>query len=318
MSAVFAQVQQADVVVVVRARPLLGTLVEIRAAGTSVEAVQLAISEAFAVVTRVHDLMSYQLPDSDISLLNRVGFDQVVQVDAHTWQVLSVARRLSEASAGLFDITVASLLSKMGFLSVHPDFPRIYGRTDWRHVELLADNRIRFSRRLRIDVSGIAKGYAVDQAIQVLRLAGMDSGQVNAGGDLRVFGSEVQTIHVRHPIIPAQMLPLVELTQGAAATSAGYYNQRIYRGRRVAPLIDPRTRTAAGVERSVTVLADNCMVADALTKVVSADPVLATAVLAQFNARALILEVDPTSGACHIYDTAGMASKNWYAIGLQS
>ena len=318
MSAGHGQLRQTDLLEVVRARPLLGTLVEIGAAGSSAAAVQLAISEAFAVVARVHELMSYQLPDSEISLLNRVGLNQIVQVDAHTWQVLSAAHQFSEASAGLFDITVATLLCKMGFLPARPDFPKIAGHADWRHIELLTDHRVRLNGRLRIDVSGIAKGYAVDQACQILRRAGMYSGRVNAGGDLRVFGSEVQAIQVRHPIMPAQMMPLVELTQGAAATSAGYYTQRNYRGRRVTPLIHPLTHTAAGIERSVTVLADDCMVADALTKVVHADPVRATAVLAQFNARALILEADPASAACHLYDTAGMAAKSLYATGLRS
>lgn len=296
----------------VRARPLLGTLVEIAASGATPDTVQLAISNAFDAVERVHQLMSYQSPDSDISRINREGFDRPVTVAWHTWHVLQTAARFSEASDGLFDITIAPTLTKLGFLPRHPDFPRISGQGNWRHVLLLPDNQVRLERRLRIDVSGIAKGYAVDLAIAALQEAGMCSGRVNAGGDLRVFGETAQIIHVRHPGSPTQMLPVVELRQGAAATSAGYYTQRRYQGRMVTPLINPHTRVAAEVQRSVTILADDCMTADALTKVVHADPYSAVDKLARFDARALMLEADTASGGCRVFDTSRLYPAAWH------
>lgn len=180
-------------------------------------------------------------------------------------------------------------------------------------MALLPGKRVRLLRRLRIDVSGIAKGYAVDRAIQALVDSGMTAGRVNAGGDLRVFGNATQTIHVRHPAVPARSLPLVELSVGAAATSAGYYTSRRHRGRMVTPLIHPRTRAACGTGRSVTVLAQDCMSADALTKVVHADPQLAGAVLARFNARALMLKHDPLSGGVRLFDTSLAGDTRWRA-----
>jgi thiamine biosynthesis lipoprotein len=295
----------------VRARPLLGTFVEIAASGTDADSVQVAISDAFNAVEKVHNLMSYHADDSDISRINHEAYRHAVTVDAQTITVLAAAEKFAQVSAGLFDISVAPTLTKLGFLPKRNGMPRISGQGNWQHI-VLADNQVRLTRQLRIDVSGIAKGYAVDQAIAVLQAAGMVSGRVNAGGDLRIFGPVAQIIKVRHPVDAAQLIPLIELTLGAAATSAGYYTQRRYQGRWVTPLINPHTRAAAGVQRSVSVFAADCMTADALTKVVHADPVLAAPLLQQFSARAIMLEADAETGACKLFDTAGHADQHWH------
>ena len=95
----------------IRARPLLGTVVEIAATGAA-EDVQQAISQAFDAVAEVHALMSYQDPASELSRINQTAFDAPVAVHDHTWQVLSAARELSEASNGLFDVTIAPALTR--------------------------------------------------------------------------------------------------------------------------------------------------------------------------------------------------------------
>ena len=291
----------------IRARPLLGTIVEITATGDASDQVHAAVERAFDAVAEVHALMSNHEADSDLSRINRLAFAQAVEVHAHTWQVLNIAREIAAASDGLFDISIAPTLTRLGFLPPRRDFPRASGQGDWRHVELLPNNRVRLARRLRIDLSGIAKGYAVDLAIRALQMAGMRTGRVNAGGDLRVFGVTAQTIHVRVPHSPTHVLPLLVLTQGAAATSAGYFSQRRHAGRMVTPLIHPITRTACGTERSITVLAHECVYADALTKVVHANPAQAAQVLSRFNARALMVEQDSASGGCRVFDSEMVA-----------
>lgn len=296
-----------------RARPLLGTLVEIAATGSDAAQVQRAIELAFDAVETVHTLMSYHTADSDVSRINREAFNAAVTVNAHTWRVLAAAQAFAEASDGLFDVTVAPTLTRLGFLPRHADFPRISGQGDWRHVMLLPDHQVRLARRLRIDLSGIAKGYAVDLAIQALRDAGMTSARVNAGGDLRLYGDSAQTVHVRHPLAATTIVPLVQLREGAAATSAGYYASRRHQGRRVMPIIHPHSRRACDVTRSVTVLAQDCMCADALTKVVHADPEKAGAVLARFNARAFIVENDPLTDGARVLDTAATGRPHWHA-----
>lgn len=288
-----------------RARPLLGTLVEISACGDSAVAAQAAIEQAFAEVEQIHQLMSYQQADSDVSRLNREAYARAVRVHAHTWRVLRAARLLAEASHGVFDITVASHLAHMGFLQPHADFPVAAARANWRDVMLLPDDSVRFLVSAQIDLSGIAKGYAVDMAIQALQQAGMSSGRVNAGGDMRVFGAQPQILHVRLPHAHTQMLAMHQAENFAAATSAGYYSGVEQDGRELLPIFHPHTQQACASGRSVTVLAKDCMTADALTKVVYANPRGALPLLRSYKARALIVEQDAASCECRVFDSAG-------------
>ena len=293
----------ADSVALLRARPVLGTLVEISASAADEGLVQAAVEAAFAEVALVQKLMSYHDENSDVSRINRLTLGAEVQVHAHTWRVLRAARLLAEASNGVFDITIAPHLVNLGFLPVQRVGAHKYSAGNWRDVVLLPNNRVRLSRRVNIDLSGIAKGYAVDLAVNALREHGMVAGRVNAGGDLRAFGGAAQCIYVRDPSAHTHIIPLLQLANGAAATSAGYYSERLHLGKMITPLIHPQSGTACASGLSVTVLAKDCMTADALTKVVYANPRGAAAVLQNYKARALIVEHDAASGACHIYDT---------------
>lgn len=295
-----AALQTPYAVEAVRARPLLGTLVEIAASGRDTQQVNAAIDRAFRHVETIHALMSYHDANSDVSRINRFAHARAVPVDEHTWYVLAAARDMAEASGGLFDITIAPTLAQLGYLPRHAGFPKPSGQGDWRHIELLPGRQVKLTRRLHIDLGGIAKGYAVDLAICALQDAGMHAGRVNAGGDLRVFGDAPQRIHVRHPSHAASALPLTLMRQGAVATSASYFSARRQRGRWVTPLIHPVTRTPCEAGRSVSVLADDCLVADALTKVVHADPLRALGVLGHYHARAVVLDQDSITGGCRL------------------
>lgn len=277
-----------------RARPLLGTLVEIGARSSSIAAVDAAIERAFAEVQAVHALMSYHEPASDVSRLNRMGTG-TASVHPHTWHVLAAARAVSEASDGRFDVSVAPQLVQHGYLPEHADFAPAAPAADWRHIELLSDHRVRLARPLHLDLGGIAKGYAVDCAIGALQEAGMEAGRVNAGGDLRLFGDVAETIHVRHPRAATRLLPLCQISEGALATSANYYSGRRAGSRTISPLIDAATREPCGGGRSVSVLAHRCTLADALTKVVYADPDGALDALQRLGAHAIVLDVDPAA-----------------------
>jgi thiamine biosynthesis lipoprotein len=248
--------------------------------------------------------MSYHDAASDISRLNRAAAQRPVAVHDWTWRVLAAARNFSAASGGLFDITVAPALARLGYLPCHAGFPRASGHADWRDVELIPARRVRFKRPLRIDLGGIAKGFAVDKAIEALRVHGASSGRVNAGGDLRLFGPQTETVYVRHPQLPQILLPLAELRDGAAATSAAYFASKQRDGKQISPHIHPRTGQAASSGASATVLAPDCMTADALTKILLADHGTALPVLERFGARAIFLDRDSRTGAWRMLDSA--------------
>jgi thiamine biosynthesis lipoprotein len=258
--------------IVQRARPMLGTLVQMRVEGFSEGAALRAIESAFAEVAAVHRCMSFHESDSDLSHLHRTSAGTLVQVDARTHAVLACALDVAAVSAGLFDPTIAAQQVARGWLprpdsAFSPD-----PRANWRDIELLDQDCVRLHRPLWIDLGGIAKGYAVDRAVEILVQAGATQGCVNAGGDLRVFGPRAERIHLRSA---AGYLPALELCDAAVAGSTG------------AAHVHGRTRAAAHAGASVGVVAPTCMIADALTKVVLAAGVSASAaVLARFAAQA--------------------------------
>jgi thiamine biosynthesis lipoprotein len=152
---------------------------------------------------------------------------------------------------------------------------------------------VRFHRPLRIDLGGIAKGYAVDRACEALRAHGVVSALVNAGGDLRVVGSTPWPVAVRHPARPAQRLPLCEIADGALATSAAYFLP-MSAGRRARALVDGRTRGLREWHGSVSVTAATCLRADALTKVVGLLGARAAPMLVRERASACVIRLDGT------------------------
>jgi len=249
-----------------RVRPLLGTLVEIAARGSEREHLARAIDAAFATVSQVHRLMSFHARGSDVSRLNRHAWRTALRVHPWTYAVLKEAQRVARASDGLFDVSVARILVARRLLPAPRGVRVPDRRACYRDIRLLPGFRVRFHRPLLLDLGGIAKGFAVDRAVQRLRSAGIDSALVNAGGDLRCFGPVVQRVHVRDPQAPSRLLPLADLASGAIATSAAYFTRQRRAGRDVCAQVDPRGggRVPAG---SVSVAARRCITADAWTKV---------------------------------------------------
>ena len=253
-----------------RARPLLGTRVCIRVEGLAEAEAHHAIDEAFAEIALVHGLMSFQDNDSDISKLNRDACDATQEVHPATFEVLHWARRIAEASGGAFDITIAPKLVEWAFLPAPasrypPDL-----EASWRDVELGDDfSSVRFRRPLWIDVSGIAKGYAVDRAIESIRRSGARQACVNAGGDLRVLGPDEERVALRMPTL-ADALPVLSIQNAAVASSSGHIQQRRHKGELCGPHVDTQSGTAVPTNRFACVVAETCLISDALTK-----PVLA-------------------------------------------
>ena len=148
-----------------RARPLLGTLVEIEAVGPAELDLDRAVNAAFEAVARVHRLMSFHDPDSDVSRLNRDAASGPVVVDRWTAKVLRWARTIFEATGGLFDCAVGHELMQSGLLPSQ-GLDHVESGT-FSAVEHLGDDRFRFSAPIAIDFGGIAKGFAVDRAIAI-------------------------------------------------------------------------------------------------------------------------------------------------------
>ncbi|GAA0713449.1 FAD:protein FMN transferase [Dokdonella soli] len=254
-----------------RARPWLGTFVEIRVAGLANADALAAIDAAFAEVAEVHRLMSFHEPASDLSRLHRAAASAPVRVDARTFAVLEAALCLAAESDGRFDPTIAAQLVAWDFLPAPASSPSPDAQATWRDIELLDGSLVRFQRPLWLDLGGIAKGYAVDRALGVLRQRGAVAACVNAGGDLRCFGAQSERVELRFALAPDVALPVVELADAAVATSAVDAASHRVGGRRRGGHLNARTRRTIRAHRAVSVVAPTCLIADALTKVVLAD-----------------------------------------------
>jgi len=269
-----------------RARPWLGTLVEIGAAGANAAA---GIEAAFCEIETIHRLMSFHEVNSDVSRINRAAPGEIVRVDRRTYEVLGCAQLTSRLSAGAFDITVGGRLVEAGLL------PRPQGAGDfdqdasYEDLLLRPDDSVTLTRHVWIDLGGIAKGYAIDRAVQVLKKSGITSGIVNAGGDLYVFGDR-QPIHIRHPEDVSLVLPLGFIVNAAVASSSGCFALPASGGRANDPLIAPKRNIAVQWRKGFTVIARQCMIADALTKVIRLAPRRAPRILNRLRAQAIVTD----------------------------
>src|SRR5262249_6620081 len=205
-----------------RARPLLGTFVEIEVTGSSEPEMAAASDAAFEAVARVHRLMSCHDEDSDVSRLNREAHIRPTAVHAWTFAVLETAAELHGRSNGIFDIAVAPVLEALGLLPRIREQPAFAsGARAFDAIELLDGHAVRFhDANIAIDLGGIAKGFAVDRALEVISGFGVTSAIVNAGGDLAAFGEERHSVHIRHPRNPAQVVCSVQIQNEALASSA--------------------------------------------------------------------------------------------------
>jgi thiamine biosynthesis lipoprotein len=304
-----------------RARPLLGTVVEIAVTAPDHARGHAAIDAAFAAVARVHRLMSFHEPESDVSRLNRAAAAAPVAVHPWTATVLEAAAEFRAASAGLFDVSIARHLQARGVLprepslirhaptcSGHPcraesmndcalladvDGPDKPGHDEMENVVLLPSNQVRFSSPdIRIDLGGIAKGFAADRAVDALREHGIARGLVNAGGDLVAFGA-AHAVGLRDPRHPGALLGRVVLADRALASSA-----RMMPGAAPSLIVQPHTGRAAAA-LGASVLARDGMTADALTKLVMLLGREAAPILARYAAHAMFAAAD---GVVHASD----------------
>lgn len=281
-----------------RVRPLLGTLVRVEATAGSTNGAALAVEAAFAAVAEVHAALNAHDPSSDLGRIGRAAGGQTLAVRACTWRLLNAARALSACTRGLFDPTVDPLDCASQSRT----------RPDWRDLELPAPGRVHLRRAVRLDCGGIAKGFAIDTAIRALRASGALGGLVEAGGDLRSFGTREHTIHVRRPLDPAAAYPVLALVEGASATSAPRHDGE-------SPwmaTVDPRAGKSIAPRVAVTVAAPRATWADALTKVVALDPANCAPLLARLGAQSLVID---SGGGAQLLAPASTRTAGWRWLG---
>lgn len=264
-------------------RPLLGTYVSIRIDHADASLCAHAVDAAFAAMTVVHERMSAFDPDSDLARIHRDAHLEPVVVHPWTAEVIRIAQDLHAASNGLFDPGIAPQLAAWDLL---PATTLETVPSGMAHLHLQGDT-VSCAWPTRIDLGGIAKGYAVDRAVDALRACGIDSACVNAGGDLRVIGSTQEPIYVRDPVTLQPVLAGL-LQDGAFASSAIYYSRQQHQGHEVSAIVNPLNSEALTCGDSFSIIAPLCVLADGLTKVLALSRDVDLPCFAHFGAQALI------------------------------
>ena len=246
-----------------RLQPLLGTWVEIRASGRA-DRVDRAVTSAFLHLALVQQRMSFHASDSVLSRINLHAHHTPQEVDAWTWDVLRKALALSRDSEGCFDITVGARLVARGVLPDH-GFATLKAAIGSDAVTMLPGRRVALRRPVLLTLDGIAKGYAVDRAIQCLQRGGVEQAVVNAGGDLRVFGTQASPLSIR---CEDGTIRAAGALRNAAVASSALGLDDADQERFPGCVLHPSGQDSIGCHPQVwTVRAAQCWRADALTKV---------------------------------------------------
>ena len=267
---------------------IMGTFAHIVAvaedSGTAKKCVQAALEE----IRKVDELMSDYKSDSEISRANRDAGEKAVRLSESTYEVLQRSVEFSEMTGGAFDITVGPLVAlfrKAKESKVAPGEEQIAqarSKVGFEKLKLDSENKtVQFSENgMLLDLGGIAKGYAIDKAIEAAQRCGAIGAMVDIGGDVRCFGLPAEgkdhwLIGLQDPnsaiegIKEGELLLVLKISNAAVATSGDYQQFVIIEGKRYSHIMDRRTGTSAEGLSSVTIIADNATDADALATSVS-------------------------------------------------
>jgi FAD:protein FMN transferase len=234
-----------------------------------------AIDAVMDEMRRIDALMSHYKPQSELSQINARAFEEPVVVDKELFDLIKISTHFSEITEGAFDITYASVGYLYDFRKhVKPTQQQIEAAlpsVNWHN--LLLDEKhhsVRFEHSgMRIDLGGIAKGYAVDRGIGILQARGVQHAVVTAGGDTRIIGDRFGrpwVVGIRHPDDKSKVITRIPLVDTAMSTSGDYERFFDENGVRYHHIIDPKTGHSASKVRSATILGPTAMQTDGLSK----------------------------------------------------
>lgn len=258
---------------------LLDTVCTVRAGGGGAEN---AVRSAFARIREISQAVDCYSQESVVSAFNRAVAGETVELDVHTAAVLEGALAVSRASGGAFDVTVAPV-QKLWPFQGQPDAEPPAEAAVVEKLSLVGYENLVFDAErgtltklrdgVEIDLGGAAKGYAADQAVQVLREAGVSYALLDLGGNVAVFGENPKRkdgswqVGIQKPFASAgEYSRVLSVKSGAVVTSGTYQRGFDYRGRRFHHILNPDTGFPADTGLfGVTVTADSALLADCLS-----------------------------------------------------
>lgn len=261
---------------------LMGTQFEITTVHTSIDSMKKAVYFALVEVERIQSVMSMQIDTSEISKINSMAGIQPVKVSYETYSIIERSIEYSKKYDGVFDITVGPISERWGFNSDQPVTEIPSNSTIDSLLKLVGYEKIRLIpadtsvylelKGMMLDLGGIAKGYAVDRASDIMRSKGMKNFIVNGGGDMYVSGyknisqNQKWSVGIKHPRRENSLLALFEINDMAVGTSGDYERYTIINGKRYHHIFDPKTGWPSKTSQSATTIAPTTEEAVILSK----------------------------------------------------
>ena len=253
---------------------IMGTLIRVEAWHVDKSKGETAVAAVIAEMHRIDELMSTYREESEISLVNREASKHPVRIGAELHDLITRALELSASTGAAFDITYASAGNLYDYReNVKPTqekLGRVIQAIDYRHVKVDSNElTVSFERDgVRIDLGGIAKGYAVERGVEVLKKHGINSGIVTAGGDSRILGDRhgrPWNVGIRDPRDEDKVIAMLPLLDEAISTSGDYERFFEQDGERYHHILNPSTGKSAGEVRSVTIVGPDAVMTDGLS-----------------------------------------------------
>ncbi len=254
-------------------REMMGTFINISVYALDEEHANSAMDAAFEKIGQIEAIATIFSEHSEASFLNQYG--HINNPSEHLGRLITESKNYYHISGGAFDITVQPILELwQAGLWQEPAEAQQEKLDRSMHLVgsdqiIVGSDMIEFEKEnMKITLGGIAKGYAVDRAIQVLKQEGIKYGLVNAGGDIMTRGQKPDgsywTIALENPDNRDEKIAVFEIANKAVATS-GNYERYFDPDRQAHHIIDPRSGYASDQCISTTIISNSCMDADALS-----------------------------------------------------
>lgn len=251
---------------------MLGTVVEIQVKSNDEQKAEDATNKAFAEIKRIDDLFTTYNQSSAVWKINN-SQDSILFVDPEVYNLIVLCDSVTKTSNDCFDISLDNLIKVWGFDSGNLHLPKkesidsaltICG---WNNIKIAEQNKIIKKNNVRLNFGAIAKGYAVDKALDMIIKSGINDALVNAGGEIKVIGSE-WIVGIQHPRVENEIIKKIKLKNNSVATSGDYEQYFEVDGIRYHHILNPKTGYPEKGLQSVTIINKSNAYADALATAV--------------------------------------------------
>jgi thiamine biosynthesis lipoprotein len=268
---------QSETQVFKRSCKLMGNHFEFTVVGGNEEWANAKIGAGINEIKRIEKMLTTFDDGSETNKINNCAGIMPVAVSRETFDLIKRSKKISEVTQGAFDVTYGSIDKrlwnfdqKMTTLPDKQTAKKMVRLINFRNIILDEGNCTVFllEKGMRIGFGGIGKGYAAERAKQVMKQQGVESGVVNASGDLSAWGLQPNgkkwTVGIVNPDLSHQVFSYMEITDAALATSGNYEKFIMVDGKKYSHTINPRTGLPVTGIKAVTIITNNAEVADAM------------------------------------------------------